>query len=399
MHDDLNRYWIMALTEVPVTVLGGAGFIGSRLIERLVEVEQARVTVLARSPQRAIRIARYPVRLIAGSVTEPVPLRQALAGARLVFDCTYPVGGDVKARSAEAVAMAQAIADGVRSESIRRLVHLSTVAVYGVGPGERLDEASPCRPGGDAYAASKLAAEQWLLRCFQDRGLPVVVIQPTVVYGPFSHWISGPLAEVNAGRVVLPEGGVCNPVYIDDLIDGMLKAAMVAGIEGERFLLSGADQVTWYDYYRQLSERAGANAPVCWPKSEIERQMAEQARRDKPFRRLVQELRSNPALRQLVLALPPLSWIRRLAERGLGDARWQQTKRRLLDAPAAGLGQAAEAVPLIYPQRNLALYASRSRVSIDKARQQLGYGPRHDLSSGLERSIDWARWAGLIRGS
>ncbi len=123
-----------------------------------------------------------------------------------------------------------------------RLVHVSTVDVYGWPLQETLDESSPKSPGADIYAQTKFAAEELLWTYHRQHALPLVVVQPTIVYGPFSRpWTLSVVEQIKNGRLVLVDGGdgVCNPVYIDDVVDALILAGTEPHAVGEAFLISG----------------------------------------------------------------------------------------------------------------------------------------------------------------
>ena len=68
-----------------------------------------------------------------------------------------------------------------------------------------------------------------------NRGLSVAVVQPTVVYGPFGTTFTiKPLQKMKSGRVILVNGGdgLANLVYVDDVVSGMLVAAVHEGAHG-----------------------------------------------------------------------------------------------------------------------------------------------------------------------
>src|SRR5436305_15155746 len=109
--------------------------------------------------------------------------------------------------------------------------------VYGQTTDGDLDETAPRRRFGNAYSDSKLEAEQIAL----SSGLPVAVLQPTAVYGPYGGvWTEAVIRALKAGRQILVNGGdgLGNAVYVDDLVSAMLLAAVKVGVVREPFLIS-----------------------------------------------------------------------------------------------------------------------------------------------------------------
>src|SRR5215470_5160983 len=138
----------MISRDTPILVTGATGFIGGRVCERLVQAGAKQVKALVHTLQHAPRIARLPIELRVGNLLD----RQSL-GAR-----------------------------------IERFVHISSAAVYGLRPpaGAHI-ESAPLRLTGNLYADSKLRAERVVAR-FASRGLPVITLRPSIVYGPYSSW-------------------------------------------------------------------------------------------------------------------------------------------------------------------------------------------------------------------
>src|SRR6185295_17202415 len=98
---------------------------------------------------------------------------------------------------------------------------------------------------------SKIEAEETALG-YVGRGLSVAVVQPTVVYGPFGQTFTiKPLQSLKSGRVILVNGGegLANLVYVDDVVTGMILAAITDAANGESFILSGPEPTTWRAFY------------------------------------------------------------------------------------------------------------------------------------------------------
>jgi len=337
-----------------VLVTGGTGFLGGRLVEVLSRAG-ARVRVLVRDLSRAAAIARSDVELLAGDVVDRAAVARATAGCAAIFHCAYGNRGTAEERRAVDVGGAAAVVDAALAAGAR-VVHVSTLSVYGRTADGDLDEASAYGPCTDGYCASKRAAEEAVLAAHRERGLDVVVVQPTVVYGPGGlAWTVTPLAAVTERRALLVDGGrgLANAVYLDDVVDALLLAASPAAPAGERFLVSAAEPVTWRDFYRAYEGIAlppGARGTISVAAA---------------------ELRAAARRRH------------RLAER--------------LRDEGLDLRPAEDTAPAL-PEHAVDFFAARTRVRIDRARRDLGYRPRFDLASGMERVAAWARWAGVVPG-
>jgi nucleoside-diphosphate-sugar epimerase len=386
-----------ALTGAQVLVLGGSGVIGSRLVEVLVAGCGARVSVLVRNLAKAVRVARHPVELIHGDVADAELLAQAMAGKDIVIDCTFPKEGDFKERCDGARNMARTIGEVALAQGVSRLVHLSTISVYGRPGGAVLDETAPRQPGTDAYGASKLAGEQEMLRLHREGGVPVVILQPTIVYGPFTGWSAGPIGQLKSGTFVLPDDGrgACNAVYLDDVVQAILRAAVAEGVAGEVMLVSGDPVPSWRAFYGAYESMLGFTSTASMTEAEIRDALAARAKAARPARRLLRRLREDAALRQMVLGLPVAAQALAAFKSLTPQARIEGIKDRMLDRrPGAAR---APGKPLLFPSLvQLGVYAPQTKVSIDKARRLLGYAPGFDLERGMALTQAWAQWARII---
>src|SRR5262249_18608136 len=142
---------------------------------------------------------------------------------------------------------------------VRRVVFLSTVAVYGDATGE-LSEQAVTAPTGSPDGDSKIAAGEGC-RAAGTPGLEVVVLRPTIVYGPFSgSWTVEPAQRMIAGTWLLPPDaceGICNLLYVDDLVEATALALKVEGAAGEAFNINGPERVTWNQYFHTLNRAMG----------------------------------------------------------------------------------------------------------------------------------------------
>src|SRR5438876_89350 len=167
-----------------------------RLCERLVQAGATRVRALVHSAHRAARISRLPIGLCPGTLLDPSSLRLALADASLVIRCGRGDGRGI-VRGTENL-LRICIQAGVK-----RFVHISTAAVYGLTPPLGCEtEDAPVRFTRDQYCDNKARAEQTVLK-FAKRGMPAVILRPSIVFGPFSAWSTRLIEDLRNNRVVL----------------------------------------------------------------------------------------------------------------------------------------------------------------------------------------------------
>jgi dihydroflavonol-4-reductase len=241
-----------------VLVTGGAGFVGARLAEALL-ARGEKVRVFDLKAKDAARLAGLGAELIAGDILSTNELREALDGCERVFH----VAALFRMWQSDKRQYRRANVDGTRNVmeaaaevGVRRLVHTSSAVTIGEGQGQLGHEESAHRRYFlSEYERSKYLGEQVALEMC-DRGLPVVVVNPTSVYGPgqTTH-LTGALACFLRGRLPVVVDARLNFVYIDDVVDGHL-AAMERGEVGRRYILGGENS-SLVEYLSLGAEIAG----------------------------------------------------------------------------------------------------------------------------------------------
>ncbi|MFE7622488.1 NAD-dependent epimerase/dehydratase family protein [Streptomyces sp. NPDC057509] len=257
------------LSRLKVLVTGASGFVGARTVERLVGETDAEVVAAVRGYERLARLSALDQSRLSFAVTdidEPAKLAESFAGADVVIHCAYGNAGEVEARWRTSVEGTRNVVDAARDAGVRRVVVVSSVSVYAPSDAETLTEDSPLLaedPDDREYGQQKLASELIALAGAGD-GLEVVVVQPTVIYGPHGPgWTVRALTRMPTDSAVLPSGdeGTCNAVHVDDVVTSLLLAATVPAAAGRRFLISGAAATSWgrfYDSYRAMLPPATA---------------------------------------------------------------------------------------------------------------------------------------------
>jgi nucleoside-diphosphate-sugar epimerase len=218
-----------------VAVTGATGFIGGRLVERLVE-QGAAVTCLLRGDPSP-RLQRLGAKLCKIDIANEDAVRTGLKGIDWVFHCAYD--SDNAEWNFKAL---RALIASCRENAWRRFVHVSSFVVYDLPPEGELTEETIGTTARSRYAHIKRELETELLNAVRRDGLPATIVQPTIVYGPFSRpWTIDPADMLINGTVVLPDQreGICNAVYVDDVVDAMILAAKNPAAVGQRFLVSG----------------------------------------------------------------------------------------------------------------------------------------------------------------
>jgi nucleoside-diphosphate-sugar epimerase len=386
----------MHLTGQQILVTGATGFIGGRVVEVLMRRHGCRVRALVHDFTNASRLARFPVEMLPGDISDETAVARAAQGCDVIIHAAVGNAGTASQNRQTTVRGTEAVLKAGLAAGVGRVVHLSTISVYGWTPdGDLTENSSPGRLF-DEYCRDKNAAEKLALYYHRKKGLPVTVLQPTVVYGPFSRpWTVGPLKQLQNMQVVLPDEGrgFCNAVYIDDVVDAIVRAASVREAVGERFLISGAKPVTWRDFYGAYEDMLGLRSTISMTEPELRKEL-----RGHPWRDLlrdcvsfIQHPKVNHRIQSTFLLRTPYETLRHILPR-----RWRDKLKGAASGPALS-GPTTASKPKRLP--HVAFFrwlAARTHVRIDKARQLLGYAPQFDFEAGMLRTRLWAEWAALL---
>jgi len=226
-----------------VLVLGASGHIGARLMEMLQATPWAKATGASRRMKNTASWLEVDSR-------DPRQLAQALQGFDAVVNC---VAGDAASIADGARALAQAALQA----GCRRIVHLSTMSVYGPAEG-RVREDAPLNPSLGWYGSAKCEAEA-AMHDFARHGGEAVMLRPGCVYGPGSQlWVGRIGRWLQAGRLGdlgIAGDGWANLVHVDDVCQALLLALRLPAAQGKIpvFNLAAPDSPRWNDYFVDLA--------------------------------------------------------------------------------------------------------------------------------------------------
>jgi nucleoside-diphosphate-sugar epimerase len=238
-----------------IAVTGAGGFIGLATCTRLV-AEGAHVVGTDLAPGAAAAVEAAGARFRLADVTDPVAMRASLEGCDRVVHTAALVAehGAMQDFVRVNVGGTRTVLDAARDAGVTRVVHLSSVATLGYEARGDLGEDAPTRTCGAVYVDTKTASHELAL----SRG--AAVVRPGDVYGPGSvPWTLRPVAMLRAGRFMLPGkgDGVLTPVYVDDLVDCIVRALMHPDAAGQAFIAHDGRPVSAADFFGHYTRMLG----------------------------------------------------------------------------------------------------------------------------------------------
>jgi len=223
-------------------VTGATGFLGRHLIDVLLEAGWS-ITAMVRSPEAAAKALDPKVLLVKGDLAQPNTIKKAMPAK---VDCVFHAAADTSTWGKEAARQASINIDGtaallqtILDKDVKRMVHVSTVSVFGEHHGA-ITEETP-RKGAESwisYARTKSYAERKVKEAV-ERGLDAVIVNPSHIVGRYDSHNWARLIQMMAdGQLPGIPAGVGNFANGRAVAEGTL-AAYHHGKAGENYILGG----------------------------------------------------------------------------------------------------------------------------------------------------------------
>jgi len=237
----------------------GCGYIGQLLAAQLGE---QLVVGLVRSPSSSQRLIKAGIESVIYDLDSPPPqTRLPMVDTEIYYFAPPPGSGETDPRVARFCAAI--------TELPRKLVYISTSAVYGDCCGRWIDESAPLQPGTDR-GKRRLHAEQTLLEWSRSSGVPVVILRVPGIYGPGKL----PVDRLKKGLPILraEDSPYTNRIHASDLVDVCIHA-MQHGHNGEAYNVSDGHPTTMCDYFLKLAAHLDLPEPPIIDRAEAEKQL------------------------------------------------------------------------------------------------------------------------------
>ncbi|WP_164884995.1 NAD-dependent epimerase/dehydratase family protein [Rubrivivax rivuli] len=226
-----------------VFVTGAAGFIGGHLCQHLKGAGVWRQVPFVRGAQSAELLRTQGLEAVQGDLRNPVDVVAGLKGCDAVVHLAHGEQGPKVTRCLLQLAA---------KHGVKRFVYVSSMAVHGPAPGPEAAREASARIGRYAhdYSDSKAEQEEAVQAAYARGDVEVVILRPTIVYGPAAHFVMQVVQEARAGAyTVFDEGrGVCNAVYVDDVCRAIEAALQTTRAVGEAMFITDDHPITWGEF-------------------------------------------------------------------------------------------------------------------------------------------------------
>ncbi len=380
----------MSVSNVLVT--GAGGFIGGRLSHRIALGEDMAVTPLVHNVSGAgtMRLSRLPVDIEQGSVLDAERMDEILADCDAVVNCAH---GSRKVT----VEGTKTLLAAAERQDVDSYVHMSSAVVHGHDASGTVTEETTLAPDTE-YAEQKAEAEAIVTAW--DGPLEPTTLRPCIVYGPHSPWVTKPVQQIQEGAI-LADGGVgeLNQVYVDNLVDVIIQALGESSAAGEVFLVADDQQVTWSQYYRELSSLLDDHPPIkslSTAEIAVYRKLRYLEDSVVPPVRLCKRLLTSPGTLELTAEeLKRTPWVQGMFRR-LPDEIQSEIRERINTPQSSASGQGDDTTQANYqypPDNQIAMQSTIGRISTRKLKRTLGWESRISFEESLELIADWAEYA------
>jgi len=250
-----------------ILITGSNGFLGVKVVEKFLESGFQNLRCFIRSSGDSSRLAstlsKFPsakVEVFEGNLNDPDDCYGALRDVSVVVNCAAGMRGGLANMYIDSVVSSRNLLDAsTRRTHVRRIVHISSFAVYETAPikrGDRLTETASLESHhnerNEPYSYTKVKQEEQFWKYAGKYDQPLVVLRPGVIFGPAGRELSGRVG-LQLGRFIIHLGG-SNRIpltYVENCAEAVVLAATKPGIDGEVFNVVDDDLPTARTFLKQ----------------------------------------------------------------------------------------------------------------------------------------------------
>jgi nucleoside-diphosphate-sugar epimerase len=317
-------------------ITGGTGLVGHHLVTALQQRGDS-VKALVLPSENASWLEERGVTVYRGDIRDPDTLIAPMRGVDTVFHLAAMQGLWVPIEEYYKVNVTgtENVCRAAMTAGVRRIVHVSSWTIYGMGRGRPVTEEDLPAPRDDPYWITKAQGDLLVQRMIAKDHLPAAIIRPGTIFGVGDRLNFGRMADkVRAGKgLIIGSGRNALPlVYVTDVVQGLLLCADQDHAQGQAFNITNDQPLTQKELLRAIADELGVASP------------------------------------RLHIPYGAAYAIAYAAERAV----------KITGAKH----------PLV-TRHGVTLYGTDNRHSIDKARTELGYAPKVSIREGVQLACAW----------
>lgn len=354
-----------------IAVLGSNGFVGSRLLEIYHLGQIATIIPIVRNYSSLACQARFDLDWRVADACDEAALSSAMAGCDAVVNLIAADPSVILKNASVSYRAAQAA-------GVKRMVFMSSASVHGQAPAAQTDEASKLHTNHPfAYNNAKVKAERSLCNLRERGSVELVILRPSIVYGPRSRWISDIADQLLADSAYLINDGlgICNSIYVDNLIHAITLALNVQEADREIFLVGDDERVTWLEFYRHIAVGLGLDISSV---AKISSPIFEHGLKDR-----LSEAWGSRIVQSILPVVPTI--FKDVAKGAIKAATAPPT-------PPAWLKPVPAEIQVT--EEYSALHKCSVHLPRSKAHRILGYQSPISFAEGMHRSLGWLHFSG-----
>ena len=254
-------------------VVGGAGFVGQRLVRRLLK-EGHSVKVLDLKYGRLRRTTSPNLRLVLGGMTDPPTTRRVMKRTDVVYHLALAGGFSIKSLEPINANLRGALnlLRSAKSQKVKQFFFTSSTAVYGKPRYLPVDEEHPCNPDEESgmrfYPLVKFSTEKLCRLFYFNFGLPVTVFRSTYVFSnesvysvPWIDWMTNKAKKNETIEVVEGEGFAS--VHVNELVDAFMLATLNEKAIGQVFNVVNPNTfITYHEIAKHHVQQANSKSQI-----------------------------------------------------------------------------------------------------------------------------------------
>jgi 2-alkyl-3-oxoalkanoate reductase len=250
----------VATNQAKVLVTGATGFLGERLVKRLVN-EGYGVRALARKTSNIEVLNRYGVETVWGDLGDKSSVVGAAKGIEILVHAAAGTSGTARDSEIATIDGTRNVLEACRINCVKKLIYISSCSVYevaGYAENQVVTEEAQIERFSQRrgrYSAAKLQAEALVTEVLNRDGYSTVVLRPGTFYGPGAE-VYTPMIGISLARrvfVIFGDGGGGLPlVYVDNVVDSIIQCITNNTADNQVFNVVDRDPVTKKMYIEQI---------------------------------------------------------------------------------------------------------------------------------------------------